>query len=173
MSSWPWMKDAQVAIADPVDINDDEDRRPSVKELVSEYRELIDQLQNELSKNELYDKTKHDDLWILRFLLSHKNDTERALEAAKTTLIFRQEHSLDDKDDIRAFAPQERDQVKNNEPFHRFMNGGIGQDAITVVVPDKKRGGVVFYFNIASIDTHKLGMVEEEDWLRGMNYFNE
>lgn len=166
------MKDVEAAIADPIDIEGFEDRRPPVKEMISEYRDLIDTVQKELSENDLYDQAKHDDLWILRFLLSHKKNTERALEAAKSTLIFRQKRSLDSKD-IRFTPPQDRDKVQDNEPFHRFMDGGVGLDGVTEVVPDKKRGGSIFYFNISSIDTHKLAEVDAEDWMIGMNYVNE
>ena len=175
MSGWPWMKNEQVAIADTcIDDADDEfeERRPSVKELISQNRLLIDDVKSELCNHELYDETKHDDLWILRFLLSHKKDKRRALAAAEATLVYRKIHSLDERD-VRAFPPQHRDQILNNESFHRLFEEGIGEDSITVVVPDKKRCGVVIYFNVSSIDTHALANVEQEDWLRGMTYVNE
>jgi len=168
MSGWPWMKDESVAIADAIG---EDDRRPSVKQLIDENRELIDQVESQLLQNELYDVSKHDDLWILRFLLSHEKNTPRALEAAEATLRFRKTHKLDSID-IRAFPPQERDQVKN-EAFQHFMNSGIGTDAFTLVVPNKRKLGVVFCFNITSFDTHKLGTLDPEDWMAAMIYVNE
>ena len=97
MTSWPWMKGVGVALADPAPPLNEYDDRPSAKALIAENRGVIEQVKKELQGDSLYDAAKHDELWILRFLLSHKLNTKHAVEAAKTTLAFRKEHRLDEK----------------------------------------------------------------------------
>jgi hypothetical protein len=76
-SSWPWLKGVEVAVADPIPPVNQYDDRPSVKELIEKHRQSIDQVQLGLKDDPLYDLSKHDDLWILRFVLSHKPKTSR------------------------------------------------------------------------------------------------
>lgn len=101
-SGWPWMKDEMVAIADPISPVHDRDDRPAIKELITKHRVKINQLKTQLQKDEicceLYDETKHDDLWFLRFLLSHSIKIKPSFKAAKHTLQFRKEYDLDSKD---------------------------------------------------------------------------
>jgi hypothetical protein len=190
MSGWPWMKDIKVAIADPIPVDpasdENDQNRPSVKALLLEYRDLIDQVREQLeSENSLYDPDKHDDLWILRFLISHKGNASKAIRAAETTLEFRRARKLDERD-IRGFPPQhykkydnENDDKDDNNSniyspsFRRFMNGGVGDDSISEVVPDVRNGTVHLYINVASMETHQLAQLDVEDWISGMCYVNE
>jgi hypothetical protein len=176
MSGWPWMRSTTVTVdAEEEEENENDmeyaDHRPMVSDCIVEYRELIDQLKADLSKDELYDSTKHDDLWILRFLLSHKKDVQGALVAAQETLRFRKEYNLDDKD-IREVAPQDIT-PESDEPFQHFLKHGVGKYSLNLVVPHTKRCGVIFFFDIVSIDTHQLAEVDQEDWIAGLFYVNE
>ena len=198
MSSWPWMKNCSCPIADATTAPDTyatTDPRPLVEGLICEHRELIDEMVLSLSNNtnssdnetsqspttvSLFDHAhKHDDLWCLRFLLSHKKNLEKAIAAARTTLKFRYEYHLDEAD-LRESAPQHvqnTDHVKNFEGFRRFMASGIlsdnGSSSIVYTVPDPKRLGTVMYINIGSLDTHQLGEVAKEDWITALTYVNE
>ena len=153
MTSWPWMKGVGVAVADAIPALNEHDERPSAKGLIDENRSIIDQVKKELETDPLYDASKHDQLWIIRFLLSHKLDKQRALKAAKTTLLFRKEHKLDEKD-IR-FSPvsknHENEIVRQHQSFCQ-------EDAVRFVVPDAQRG-VIGFLHYAGIDQH--AMVEE------------
>jgi hypothetical protein len=168
MTSWPWMKGVGVGVADAIPPVDELDDRPSVKGLIEENRIVIDQVRIELEADPLYDAGKHDQLWILRFLLSHKLDKKRALKAAKTALIFRNEHKLDEKD-IR-FSPV----AKNHENEIVRKHQSFCQDgAVRFEVPDKKRG-VVGFILYSAIDQHS--MVKEMDkahWLPALGYISE
>lgn len=173
--NWAWMQGAKPSVSDSSTSNKDiEDSRPLISNLLEEYRELIKELQVQLSKDDLYDQDKHDELWMLRFLLSHKKDLDEALSAAKETLQFRKMYQLDDKD-IRPFPPQDMKEPNDisSRGFQCFLDNGVARDAIRLVVPDEKSCGVVVYFSIKDIDTHKLGEVEQEDWVAGMIYVNE
>jgi len=184
MSTWPWMKDSAVALAQAVP--DDSDPRPVVSDLIEENQELIDRMVEALSNgssddeddanesSSLFDHAnKHDDLWCLRFLLSHKKNLDKAVAAARTTLKFRHEHKLDEKDLRNEAAPQYPEKVIGNEAFCRFMASGVADGSIVYTVPEPNRSGVVAYINIGSLDTHQLGQVELEDWVAALTYANE
>jgi hypothetical protein len=51
-----------------------------------------------LASDPLYQPNKHDDLWIERFLLSHKRNVTEGIKAAPYTLQFRTKHKLDEVD---------------------------------------------------------------------------
>lgn len=170
-SSWPWMKDGAVPAilpenpTPPVTVKDN---RPSVKVLIDEHRQLIDQVAKELSTDPLYESNKHDDLWIVRFLLSHKKKVKPSVKAAKFTLVFRKEHKLDEKD-IR-FSPVDRDAP--SEALQRFLKH-CGDDTFRFVVPDPKRG-VIGFLRAAGIDQHALvEHVDAADWLPCFTYIAE
>ena len=205
MSGWPWMKGKLTAIAhvntnEETTLQDDEstDKRPILKDLIYKYRDLIDVMEVELSHLDKYDPQKHDDLWCLRFLLSHKLDPVPAIAAANTTLHFRRKHKLD-KLDIRGFPPQDYNKFKPNffPSFQRFMryvtgstnnNGKIKktskeegdvdeqqkkQQPICYVVPDHQTLGVLTYIDLGNIDTHLSAELSLEDWIAGLAYLNE
>ena len=147
-SSWPWMKGINVAIADPISPVTPNDARESVKGLIAQHRNKIDQIKAEISKeNPMYVPAKHDDLWILRFWLSHKN-LKKAAKAARHTLQFRQNHSLDDAD-IRKAPPHKVTDGLVKEYWSTKCSG----DAIIFAIPDPNRG-VIGFLEYARID-HK------------------
>jgi len=173
MSGWPWMKGIEVALAEPVPRTCVEDERHSALQVIAMHRSLVDQVKSELASTDpLYDPTKHDDLWIVRFLLSHKKNPKDALKAAKATLLFRKQHKLDETGDIRAFPPHHRDSVPI-EAVRRYMNAGVAEDAVIFVVPDPQRG-VIAFLDMVGIDQHKLvEAVDEADWLPAFLYMSE
>jgi len=171
MTSWPWMKGVQVAVADPIPPVNEHDKRPSVKELIEKHRSVIDQVKQELGQDPLYDDTKHDDLWILRFVLSHKKKKKAVIKAAKHTLQFRREHKLDEED-MRPYPPV-------GGPDHPRKAANIryaacnGDDFCLFCVPDPQLG-VITVLELGSIDQYKLvETLPEEDWLPSFLYLSE
>lgn len=205
---WPWMKGAvdvtkTGVIAESSEASDDP--RPLVKDLIDQYQEsiamvqvtLMESQQQQQQQQQLYSPEKHDALWILRFLLSHKNNTDRAVQAIQTTLQYRNKFQLDKKD-IRSVPPQHRSQLPKDHAISRFFQTipatacipeqtegetqlsppppprpGIGWDGVTGVVPSIDKYGVVMYLNIASINPHELAKLPQEDWIAAMSYVNE
>jgi hypothetical protein len=168
MTSWPWMKGVGVALADPAPPLNEHDERPSAKALIDENRGVIEQVKKELQGDSLYDAAKHDELWILRFLLSHKQNTKHAVKAAKTTLAFRKEHRLDDKD-IRAHP------VGKNCPNEivRQHQAYCQDGAIQFLVPDPRRG-VIGFLHYAGIDQHAMVKnLDKSIWLPALGYVSE
>mmetsp|Transcript_3022 Transcript_3022/g.7100 ORF Transcript_3022/g.7100 Transcript_3022/m.7100 type:complete len:314 (+) Transcript_3022:44-985(+) len=177
MTNWVWMQGAKSSVKGSSNKSNediDDSRRPLISDLLAENRNLINDLQAELSKDDLYDQDKHDDLWMLRFLLSHKKDLCKALSAAKETLEFRKKYKLDEKD-IRSVLPQDIKEPNDvpSRGFQCFLDNGVSRDAIRLVVPNETSYGVVVYFSIKDIETHKLGEVDNDDWVAGMIYVNE
>ena len=168
MAAWIWMRDAAGPLADPIPPVDENDERPSAKALIDEHRALIGQVESRLASDPLYEAAKHDELWILRFLLSHKMDANLALAAAKTTLAFRREHKLDEKD-IR-FLPvcknHENEAVRRHQEF-------CAEGAVKFVVPDPRRG-VVGFLHFAGIDQHAMVKnLDKSTWLPSLCYISE
>ena len=171
MTSWPWMNNVSLAIADPpIAPICDEDKRPAVRDLIAKHRLAIDELARDLAlsdKSKLFDKNKHDDLWILRFVLSHKGHHKQALHAALRTLQFRAENELDGKD-IRQYPPGP---LAQDESFQRYF-ACIQDEAFAFDIPHPKRGVVVFLSG-AGFDLKQLQQLDFQDRLRAFCYINE
>jgi len=78
----------------------DQDGQPSRKELIvddllRDKRAEVDALREALTPFEHFAPSKHDDLWLLRFILSHKGNVEKAAYAARTALEYRVANDLD------------------------------------------------------------------------------
>lgn len=164
MTSWIWMKGMTVAIADPVD-NADDDMRPSVKALILQHRDKINKIKAQLEGHALYDANKHDDLWILRFWLSHKKTT-KAVAAAKHTLSFRERFQLDSKD-IRAIPPSK----VTGGPVAEYWTKRWKGNELVCALPDHQRGAMMF-INFTGQDL-SASTLDEEIWLEGYVYCSE
>jgi hypothetical protein len=168
MSSWPWMTGFSQAIADPIPPIDEYDNRPSVKGIIEGNRKLIDEVKKDLKNDALYDETKHDDLWILRFLLSHKKNPKVSLQAAKSTLLFRKERNLDEKD-IR-FCPMGKSCEDKSVQLYESC---CADDATQFVVPNTNRG-VVAFLDLSGMHQHEiLKNVDKASLLSSYCYINE
>jgi CRAL/TRIO domain len=168
MTSWPWMKGVDVAIADPAPVDPNQDDRPSIPELILAHRHSIDEVKAELLQEPEFDyENKHDDLWILRFVLSHKKP-KKAVKAAKHTLAFRKEHKLDERD-IR-YAPP--DAKLDFEPMQRYYVY-CDDDTFLWTLPQPSRG-VITFARYSGVDQHGLvANVAESDWLPVFLYLSE
>eukprot|EP00934_Nitzschia_sp_Nitz4_P004463 Nitzschia sp. Nitz4//scaffold2_size372955//364880//365770//NITZ4_000483-RA/size372955-processed-gene-0.555-mRNA-1//-1//CDS//3329546958//4453//frame0 len=166
MTSWPWMQGIDLAIADPIEPVVPEDTRPSVKDLIKEHRDKIDKVRAAIEEDPLYDTTKHDDLWILRFVLSHKK-SKPAIVAAKHTLLFRKKYDLDSKD-IRDVTFQDCDWKSVAE----YRKHRCYDDGIVTTIPDERRGVIVYIkMSKTNADAHKL--VSKESWNQAFVYVAE
>jgi CRAL/TRIO domain len=162
------MKGCAVAIADAIAPVNPQDDRPSVKELIDENRQLIGSVVRELIADPLYDANKHDDLWVVRFLLSHKKQVKQSVKAAKYTLAYRAEHDLDERD-IRYFPIDTECATEHVKRYRKYTK----DDAYRHVIPDPRRG-MVGIVNLAGIDQPGLvANVDESDWYPGARYLSE
>lgn len=169
MSLFPWLKECGSKIMDPpiAPVNE-HDVRVNVNDLIKEYQPKIDLVRNELVLDPLYNKNKHDDLWILRFLLSHKQKVKEAVKAAKFTLAFRKEHSLD-ASDIRYTTPRTGFAKDSLTRYLHYCK----DDSLLFTLPDQTRG-VVAFINIGGVPQDELVKnVPESDWLPCFMYYSE
>ena len=150
MSSWPWMKgtDVESWVETPIPLVTPHDDRPALQDLLQEHNTKITKLRTALEEDPLFEPTKHDNLWILRFWLSHKN-SKQALQAAKHTLQFRRQHGLDEKD-IRRVNPNQVPDGKIRE-FRDCWDA----DAVLYAHPDPQRG-ILTFLKIAGMDQHRV-----------------
>ena len=168
MTSWPWMKGVDVVLADPIDPVNAFDSRPAVRDLLVKHREDVDQVKAAIENNALFDETKHDDLWILRFVLSHKKKLKDAIKAARYTLSFRDEHKLD-ATDIRFHPPGSQALSEETRKYFSFCS----ENTLTMTLPDPKRG-VVGFLDFSGIHQNDLVKnLDTGDWLPTFVYIAE
>ena len=81
---------------------DSQDDRPFIKDLLVEHSSGIATVRAALQQTRpsalLYDPSRHDDIWILRFVLSHITDVDAASRAFIETIKFCRKYKLDDTD---------------------------------------------------------------------------
>ena len=100
------------------DDNEDYDERPLISDLLLKHSKDIENVRNKIKDEELYRKDtddtaaaaaaatnsrhrRYDDIWILRYVLSHAKDNDNfdgAANAAIQTMIFRDEKNLNNVD---------------------------------------------------------------------------
>eukprot|EP00934_Nitzschia_sp_Nitz4_P004183 Nitzschia sp. Nitz4//scaffold2_size372955//363580//364810//NITZ4_000482-RA/size372955-snap-gene-0.111-mRNA-1//-1//CDS//3329546955//4173//frame0 len=155
-----------LTIADPIEPVAPEDTRPSVKDLIKEHRDKIDKVKAAIEDDPLYDSTKHDDLWILRFVLSHKK-SKPAIAAAKHTLLFRKKYDLDSKD-IREIAFQNCDWQSVAE-YRKYR---CSDNSVVTTIPDKQRG-VIAYIKLSQMNAGAHKLVSKDAWNQAFVYVAE
>ena len=173
-STWIWMKGAATPLVHvpsaPTHPGDD---RPAVRDLIAANRSSIDALKDALAAADepLYRPLKHDDLWLVRFVLSHKKNTKKALKAARHALEFRKQHRLDEKD-IRPYPPGYR-HVETN-PELAAMTEYASDDTFNWCLPEGDQGNVVLFCRYAGYDQNSLvENVPESAWGPAFIYLSE
>lgn len=170
LASWPWLagQSSLPFLAPPIAPIDQFDDRQSVEDLIDMHRKSIDKVRVRIQNENHYNGRKHDDLWILRFVLTHQK-TDPAVEAAKTTLEFRAKYKLDEKD-IRYSRLSKSSPP--NEAVKRYLQH-CEDDALSFVVPDKRRG-VVAFFRPAGVNQNELCQsLDELEWTKTFIYLSE
>jgi hypothetical protein len=149
----------------PVNVFDD---RPPIRPLLEANSEKIAFLRSSLLDNPLFDSRLHDDLWLLRFLLSHKKSVPAAAKAARTTLAWRQAHDMD------TISAAIRENPAVEHPF--FLHAHkihVRPGGIHIVTPDKRRGPCL----IAAMTGFDYGAamqdLSREEYVRYMLVLNE
>ena len=164
------MKGVDKALVEtPMEPLDDRDKRPVVNDLLEKHQKEIQKLREEIQNDPLYDANKHDELWILRFVLSHKRKHKEALKSMKHTLQYRKEHGLDEKD-IRFSRPDaEVEDCPEMKAFLKYAES----DTFIWCVP-QEQGPVVTYIRYKGCDQHALvANLDESYWPPTFRYLAE
>ena len=142
----------------PIPLIGEDDDRPAVCDLINKHSSKIKQVCEILKSEPLFDPEKHDELWVLRYILSQK-DAKKAAKAAKATLEFRKKYKVDELGDIRHHW-LEKYQYDKKEKIGLYA--GIEEDSFLMSIPDSNRG-VIHYVRSAGFDFDKVLKVQDED----------
>lgn len=120
---------------------DGHDDRPLVSKLLEEYAAELNEMRSILVKEESYSADYYDELWMLRFLLSHKK-LSKASAAAIHTMKFRAERKLNELGDIRYRILDHNDPQSERylDVHKKFMTFTKGVEAMMYSLPDHDRG---------------------------------
>mmetsp|Transcript_7842 Transcript_7842/g.11421 ORF Transcript_7842/g.11421 Transcript_7842/m.11421 type:complete len:304 (-) Transcript_7842:87-998(-) len=148
-SPWPWVEEdrSNDAPIPPVTVYDD---RPAVKDLIERHSFKIDEVRSKLRENVLFDEKKHDDLWILRYLLSHKLRVKSAAVAAIATLEYRDVHQLDSESILNDWPGLDC----SNENVRTYQSC-CDDDAFRYCLPHPQRG-IVMYMRLAGVNQKRM-----------------
>lgn len=153
----PWV-DEDRSQGEPLPLVSKEDCRPAVRDLIRTHRKMIDDIAKKLRDDPLYDPVKNDDLWILRYVLSHKK-VDKSVAAAKKFLLYRKEKDLDARD-MRSVEPGVDCGIPGVREFYESLEG---PGVLEFSQPDPQRG-VFLTFLLGHCDQSKLAKISDQDW---------
>ena len=120
--------------------------RQSVHALLAAHEADVQTLRKNLEQHALFDPACHDNLWLLRFVMSHPSSKDKGAAAARATLEYRQKHSLDTDDYTTRPAV-----ASILARFYRHVEAG----GIAYYAPDPSRG-VMIVGRPMKIDFHAI-----------------
>ena len=134
--------------------------------LLARHVTRIERLRELLADEPLFDPGRHDGLFLLRFLLSHKLDPKRAVKACRRALAIRQAQGLDELGEM----------FRSTEWWE--WEGGVARTMMeylhfSTIQPDPDRG-LVITGSLRAMNTH--GLMKEGDldaYRRGMRLVTE
>ncbi len=187
--------------ASPLHIPSSEhDDRPLISDLLKEYGPAIEAVRENLKSNQNFQlnngtsgcsasasasassststsspsSPRYDDIWILRYLLSHQKNVQNASKAALATMRFREEHKLNDQClDVSSMIPnfnQSREHIHSS--FYGIRDNMKSRDAIYTSQPDLNRG-VLTIFTLKNLDLKKMDEDMSDDDMRYMSLMNK
>lgn len=166
------------------DLHDD---RPFIKDLLEKHSKAIESVRKKILEDNnvgipLWNPEKHDDIWILRYVLTHRGNTKSAAKAALKTMKFRDQMKLDENyGDIRhRIMNMGRYRESDNGepdveplPHWELFESFTGKDACLTTQPDPNRG-IVVYCNVGLFDLDGItASVTEEQFKQLYMFQNE
>lgn len=156
INAGPWV-DEDRSKSYPLPLVGDFDDRPSVRDLILQHETRISALRSKIQSDPLYDAHKHDDLWLLRYALSHKS-MDKAAACAVKFLKYRHDLKLDERD-IRDHVPGRDCPVKGVCQFYEALD----DNTMVMTHPDPLRG-VLIVMHIAGFHQSEIAAIAEEEW---------
>mmetsp|Transcript_8649 Transcript_8649/g.21087 ORF Transcript_8649/g.21087 Transcript_8649/m.21087 type:complete len:292 (+) Transcript_8649:174-1049(+) len=142
------------------------DTRPLVKDLLEQHASELVELRVILEKEDSYSKEHYDDIWMLRFLLSHEK-VSVAGDAATRTMKFRQERKLNELGDVRHRLVNHMDAADLSDRYFDIHKKTVRifktETALMYAQPDPDRG-LIQIISPGQIDmTDSVENLSEED----------
>ena len=153
----------------PIPLVTAEDDRPAVCDLITQHSDALAAVRSLVAVDSLYDPNRHDDLFLLRFVLSHtkKGGVTSAASAARATLRYRHEHGLDSQD-IRREWPSPR----YDWPAYRIFMTCVEPSSLSHTLPHPDRG-VVSIVAMSGIDQAGMAATDAADTLASHRRWTE
>ena len=164
------------------------DSRPLVKDLLAKHSKAVEivrtAIQNDdvcktiSAKNSEDNAKRYDDIWILRFVLSHKGHVASASKAAIKTIKFRDEKKLNELGDIRhrlrGLGVQTHENYTSEPlPENDAYDRCCAENSAFFTQPDKDRG-LLLYCDVGKMDMDAISeTLTEEQMTEYMIYLNE
>lgn len=152
--------------------------RERIADLIAQHADELATLRSRVCEEEHYDAARHDDLFLLRFVLSHlpcslplgstgrQAGRQAAVKAVKSTIAWRARHGLDEPGllcggpDALVFGP-----------VAKFYASMTVRDAVSYYVPDADRGAVLvavpglldFHQMVATLSEEEQVMASSDD----------
>lgn len=156
--------------------SDQYDDRPFISDLLTKHSVAIKSVHDTIQADDfargIYNKPsnakRYDDIWILRFVLSHKGSVKSASKAALNTIKFREEKKINELGDIRHRLRNYGD-LDDAKRFSgeslagwELFNSFCGENAAVQTVPDDNRG-LILFCDVGQIDMDRVAeeMLEE------------
>lgn len=124
----------------------EEDTRPLVSDLLKKHSEAVAEVRAALQDNPIYKANvdRYDDIWILRFVLSHKK-VKPATVAALKTIQFREERKVNELGDIRHKSLVSCKQHEEGfDIINKYASYALQEDGIMHTFPCVDRGVVTY-----------------------------
>lgn len=137
-------------------MEEENDDRPLVKDLLEQHASKLAELRAILEKEDSYSKEHYDNIWMLRFLLSHKK-ASKASAAAIRTMKFRQERKLNELGDIRNKLVDYMDHQSDRyfDITKKYLTFCTANTAFMYAQPDRDHG-LVQIISPGQIDMERL-----------------
>lgn len=147
------------------------DDRPAVCDLLEQHSNDIASVRTIVSvDNQLYNAAYHDDLWLLRFLLSNKTPS-KAATAARNTMAYRSKHGLDTQEQLGWIEPPTLGEEMPN--VFKPITDRTEEGTVFHTQPHDDRG-VIVYVRMAGLDmTRMVQEVAKEDIRASIRVTNE
>jgi len=174
-----------------ISASNSKDNRLLIADLLATHSEAIASVEKGIMANdigkELYIKGGnpqcYDDIWILRFVLSHRGNVKSATKAAIKTMIFRKEKKLNAVGDLRHkithYNGEDNNATSSSDVTTDFLPGGklinsyCEKDAIVNVLPDKNQNFWSFT-QLSKVDLDRIVTeTSEEELAEWYLYSNE
>ena len=169
--------------------NSRDDSRPLIVDLLAAHSEEIASVQEGIKANnlgkDLYIKGGnpqcYDDIWILRFVLSHRGNVKSATKAAIKTMIFREEKQLNVVGDLRYkiknYSCEENDafssDIATDLPGRKLIISSFEKNANLFFLPDKNKSFWVIT-QLCKVDLERIVTeMSEEELSEWYLYHNE
>lgn len=153
----------------------DAETRPLISALLAEHAKVISEVKQKIQDDELYkaNSSRYDDIWILRYSLSHKKNVRAASKAALSTMKFREEYKLNEIEDIHYKISSMNAPPEMMFPAISQYLAHCEKNAVLHTFPDDDRG-VVSYYTAAKIDSISIGCdMTVDDIKESIFYLNE